>query len=189
MKILPWVLAALFMSTTTFATVPACYAPSPHWDELGDEYFNLDHTFKIGNQQKKALKKLLEPFRGKWEGTLIETNCAGPDRAPKREVLKSNTSVTINVSTKPVITISLKKKAPGSRTTRSDVIDLLVENVLFRFKNERSGLSAAEKSRNRNRFAEYISTIKRDGERLHIGVLLYIHGVFVHSQVMTLNPD
>lgn len=189
MKTLLLALLGLVISNTALAAAPGCYALSPHFDEFGDEYFDIEHDFKISPSEEKALKKYLKSLKGTWEGKSIETNCTGPDRAPKREVTKFTTSANIAISNRAEIRFSVKKKVLGSRTMKSDIIDLLVENAVFRLENQNGVLSVAEKSRIPNRFAEYISTIERKGEKLHIELLLYINGVFVHSQVHTLTAD
>ncbi len=71
------------------AIAKSCYEASPNLTNQDKEYFDLEETKTLSNQERKKLNDFFRVITGKWKGGSINIECKGPDSAPRKTIKKA----------------------------------------------------------------------------------------------------
>ncbi len=204
----------MVISTTVFSSAIAaqtCYEPSPFLSSAEDEYFNLDNTIQLTQQHTQLLTTFFKKMEGEWSGTSVETQCKGPDRAPRVETSHAEVHTVLTASSDGNLTLSTDLDLTEKNITRHQVIDILKGLSLFHIEfksanhlifSERhrlatkfnsnqnisnvANLSTEETIIKRSRHIETIFDIKLMASQLIFKRAYYSNGVYVGDEVWTV---
>ncbi|MFW5432041.1 MAG: hypothetical protein ACKE5M_07040 [Methylophilaceae bacterium] len=186
-----------------------CYEPSPNLVNLNDEYYNLDETIKLSNEDKDTLNNFFRSATGKWKGTSQHIECRGPDRAPRKIVKNAIVKAKAKLASRTQLTINAEKDYTEERVKKSDNFTLLnlknTYNLAFPGNNS---LVLSEKYRRANnyqanskdtknkttkirtsRLSETIYEISSSTNALTLTRLYYTNGVYVGEETWFMNAN
>jgi len=128
-----------------------CYELSPYLEESEDDYYNLEETIKLKDEEEKALITFLKGVTGKWKGEGIYKECRGPDRAPRTLTSSATIKAKINAAASTKLDVVAEKRIVAKRIKRSDKFALpnLANTYNFHFANTHT-LIFSEKYRRSN---------------------------------------
>lgn len=176
-------LCLLTISLNAIAIDDNCYAPSPNAIALGEEYYALDREIILNDKSETALQDVLQDLTGKWQGSLIETSCTGPDTSPKRKVTQLKTTADLTLNSKGELRIKARKRGYPDNVEKGETLTLFIRSALYDYSNNDNTLKTSEKiriaSNSASRLLETISRLSYADETLKLLVSYYSNGVYV----------
>jgi hypothetical protein len=170
----------------------SCYEKSSSFAKLGDDYFNLDNNLTVNSKDRKAAASIVKNLRGKWQGTIVETECKGPDREPEEKIKNVKLKATFLSSSNDLIRADLQKKYIEDGRSENDKFLLINKDAIFDFNVSGNVIKATEKQRRRlvetdaSRLVEITSSITVKGDSAIIELTHYSNGVYVFHQLFKL---
>lgn len=172
-----------------------CYEKSPNLISLHDGYYNMEASKALSNKDKDMLNNLFSNIAGKWKGESINTECKGPDRAPRKEYKNSTIDVDMRLNSDGNLRIIAEMYYPEEKVIKHKAFSLLDDLNIFEFKaSGDNGLVFSERHRRANvnktsRLTETIYEIKLNLKSLLFVRAYYINGVFVGEEKWSMTRN
>ena len=182
-----------------------CNTPSPYYQEAGDAYFDLETDFKFEPAEEKRLKEMYQYLAGDWQGTLIESQCKGSDKNPRRVSRTAEVKVTAKEGIFNNMVIRTEKHYPKERITKSDHYDLFDERHIFDFRFNEQEIETTQKYRRRiigvggvygskpagisrkSNLVERVFNIRTTSRGYTLAMTVYTNGYLTDHEVFTLH--
>jgi|GEM_PF-1651587 len=182
-----------------------CYEKSPNLINLHDGYYNMEDAKTLSDKDKAMLNDLFRNIEGKWKGESINTECKGPDRAPRKEYKNSTIDVDMRLNSDGNLRIIAEMYYPKEKIIKHKTLSLLDDLNIFEFKaSGDNGLVFSERQRRANvnktsrltanvnktsRLTETIYEIKLNLKSLLFARYYYVNGVFVGAEKWSMTRD
>jgi Leucine-rich repeat (LRR) protein len=169
-----------------------CFEKSPNLITLKDDYYNLENSRVLTNNEIEKLNEIYDNISGRWEGEVIISECTGPDNAPVVNVQTSSLTADISTNSSGRLLIGAELNNTINNITGGRSLDLLnnsnIMEITFISKNN---FTFTEKFRLSNvnrgsRLIEHIFGVKRNGDSLSINLSVFINGIFVTHEAWSL---
>lgn len=173
-------------------TAKDCYEKSPNLITKKDEYYNLDATKTLSNEEKDKLDNLFRSIEGKWKGESVEIECKGPDRAPVKKYKNSTIATNIRLNSNSSLKIKADAHYVQEKVTRLKNLNLLGDSHIFELEftnnnnvifSERYRISLPKNSR----LVETIYDIKLNRNSLLILRSYYTNGVYTGEEKWSMS--
>lgn len=132
---------------THHAIANECYEPSPNLD---DDYYRLESTDTITDSEKKLLYQFFQNISGKWRGQLLQTECRGPDRAPRTIKKTARLTTKNSLNSQGELSIQVEKHFTAKRIKKLETVTLLGKRNIFNLDIRTQQLIFADKYRQIN---------------------------------------
>lgn len=101
-----------------------CFQKSPSYRLQGKKYFNP--KFKtLSPAQEKSIANLTKQLLGKWEGSIVETECKGVESSPNVDINSISAKIKISAASHGKIRIDLNKYYKNDKRYSDEVLELL----------------------------------------------------------------
>jgi hypothetical protein len=196
-------------SGTTLAQT--CYEKSPFLSALQEDYFNLDDTITLDKKQTAQLSTFFKKLDGNWHGSSVESQCKGPDRAPRIELSHAEIEAELTAHSDGNLTLSTDIDLTEKNIIRHQTLEILKDLALFdltfesknhvlfserhrlatKFNSNQNITNVANLSSDptvikRSRHIETLYDIELRSSQLIFKRAYYSNGVFVGDEVWTL---
>lgn len=140
------------------AVAKSCYEQSPNVANADDDYYNLDDTVKLSNDESNQLKTFFKRIRGNWKGEIVYSECRGPDRAPRIITKRATVTAKATLPSSQQVAINAQKHYTEARVKKPENFSLFnIKNIYAVAFPENNTLVFSERYRRTN---SYVPTTK-----------------------------
>ena len=177
----------LFLFFGQNAIAIECNDKSPHFSQMGDQYFEFDSVPESTDREKMYLQEFVGNLYGKWIFEIDEISCKGSGESMRKNEREGKGTAVFEQSS--VFPLVIKMETEIDRNNKKHKLDLLALDATFDFSVFKDRISAAQFRRERHRgfgtnFYEYDYQIAKLKGKVNLQVDVYVSGLFAYRWIV-----